>query len=147
MKLNQKCIVFNIIKFLCFAGIVILSFGHTEMSFKNYIITEDVREFYIIFSIIISFFIGNLFIKFPLKKKLLAFIITMLMLYFIMKFRILFMGISLCIICMYISFELSIIYFIDFFTKETKLFYIVLASLNFFILISICLVLTIKPLF
>ncbi|ENY99688.1 hypothetical protein HMPREF1092_02824 [Clostridium thermobutyricum] len=146
MKLSQKCTVFNIIKFLCFAGIVIVSFGNTEMSFKNYIITKDIREIYIIFSIIISFFIGNLFIKFPLKKKILVFIITMLVLYFIMKFRILFMGISLCTIYMYISFELSIIYFIDFFTKEAKLFYIVLVSLNFLILIFICVVLTMKPL-
>ena len=144
MKLNQKCIVFNIIKFLCFAGIVILSFGHMEMSFKNYIITEDVREFYIIFSIIISFFIGNLFMKLSLKKKLSVFIITMLVLYFVMKFRISFMGMSLCIIFMYISFELSIKYFMDFFIKKTNLFYIVLSLLNFFILFSICASLSIE---
>ncbi|MBT9832396.1 hypothetical protein [Clostridium baratii] len=146
MRLSKKYSVFNIIKFLCFACIVILSFGYTEMHFKDYIITGDVRELYIIFSIIISFFIGNLFIKLPLKKKLLVFSITMLVLYIVMKFRILFIPMSLCIICMYISFELSIKYFIDFFIKKTKLFYILLSLLNILILLSIYIVLSIEPL-
>ena len=152
MKLSKKCIIFNIIKFLCFAGIVILSVGYEEMYFNGYIITADVRELYIIFSIILSFFIGNLFIKLPLKKKLLVFIITMLVFYVIMKFIIplipitILIPMSLCIIFMYIIFELSIKYFIDFFIKETKLIYIALSLLNFLILIFICAVLTIEPL-
>ena len=146
MELIKKGITFNIIKFLCFAGIIILSFGYTEMYFKEYIITEYVRELYIIFSIIVSFFIGNLFIKLALKKKLLVFIITMLVLYAVIKFRILFIGMSLCIICMYICFELTIKYFIDFFIKETKLLYIVLSLLNFSILFFIYMVLSIEAL-
>lgn len=146
MRLSKNWIVFNIIKSVCFAGIVILSFGYIEMSFKDYIITGDVRELYIIFSIIISFFIGNLFIKIPLKNKLLTFSITILVLYVAMKFKISFIPMSLCIICMYISFELSIKYFIDFFIKETKLFYILLLLLNILILLSIYTVLSIEPL-
>lgn len=144
MRLNKKCIIFSIIKFLCFSGIVILSFGYTEMYFQHYRITKDIRELYIIFSIIISFFIGNLFMKLSLKKKLSVFIITMLVLYFVMKFRSSFMGMSLCIIFMYILFELSIKYFMDFFIKKTNIFYIVLSLLNFFILFSICAILSIE---
>ena len=82
--------------------------------------------------------------KLSLKKKLSVFIITMLVLYFVMEFRISFMGMSLCIIFMYISFELSIKYFMDFFIKKTNLFYIVLSLLNFLILFSICASLSIE---
>lgn len=149
MRSNKRYMIFlNIIKFLCFAGIVILSFGYTEMSFKYYLIPAYIRELYIIFSIILSFFIGNLFIKFLQKKKVLVFIINILLLYIIIIFRftLMFVGMSLCIIYMYISFELSIKYFIDFFIKESKLVYIVLSLLNFFILVFICEFLSIGPL-
>lgn len=146
MNSNKKNIIFNIIKFLCFVAIVILSFGYTEVSFKDYIIIEDVRELYIIFSIIISFFIGNFFIKLPQKKKLLVFIITILVFFVVMNFRLSFIAMSLCIICMYISFELSIKYFIDFFIKESKVLYIILSLLNLLILIFICTILSIEPL-
>ena len=140
--------ILNIIKFLCFAGIVILSFGYTEMSFKYYLVPAYIRELYIIFSIIISFFIGDLFIKLLQKKKLLVFISNILLLCIVIIFRLtlMFVGMSLCIIYMYISFKLSIKYFIDFFIKESKLVYIALSLLNFFILVFICEFLSIGPL-
>ncbi|AQM58594.1 hypothetical protein [Clostridium baratii] len=146
MKLNEKHTILNILKFLFFATIVILSFGYTKMSFKDYLIPENIRELYIIFSIIIAFFIGNLFIRIPIKNKVLVFVIAILMLLIVMKFEIVFISMSLCIICMYISFSFSINYFIDFFTKKTRLSYIILSLLNFFILISICAVLSIDTL-
>ncbi|MDQ0459397.1 hypothetical protein QOZ91_000906 [Clostridium sardiniense] len=148
MRSNKRYIIFNIIKFLCFAGIVILSFGYTEMSFKYYLVPAYIRELYIIFSIILSFFIGDLFIKILQKKKLLVFISNILLLCIVIIFRLtlMFVGMSLCIIYMYISFKLSIKYFIDFFIKESKLVYIALSLLNFFILVFICEFLSIGPL-
>ncbi|MGG7078606.1 hypothetical protein [Clostridium sardiniense] len=146
MGLNKKYMIFNVIKFLVFLTIVIASFGYNEMYFGDITVKANLREAYIIFSVVIAFLFGNLFLKFFIKNKLLTFIASILFLVIITKYWIAFIGMTLCIISMDLLFESSIRYFIDFFIKETKLVYIVFSLLNFFSLLFICEILSMEPL-